>query len=79
MENNRIKAHLKDCKAEQERLLTTYENYNREDKLYYYTLVKNKGKTFKIDYDIPPRSRIELGDTIYFSYGNFQLGPLKFV
>jgi hypothetical protein len=30
MENNRIKAHLKDCKAEQERLLTTYENYNRE-------------------------------------------------
>jgi len=56
-----------------------YENYSREDKLYAYILVKNKGKTFKIDYDIPPRSRVELGDTIYFSYGNFQLGPLKFV
>lgn len=56
-----------------------YTNYQREDKLYEYLLVKKIENEFKIIYNIPPRSKVEVGDTIYFSYGNFQLGPLKFV
>ena len=35
--------------------------------------------SFKVVYNIPPRSKVEPGDNIYFSYGNFQLGPLKFM
>lgn len=56
-----------------------YENYKREDKLYEYLLVKKIEDNFEIVYNIPPRSKVEIGDTIYFSYGNFQLGPLKLV
>lgn len=56
-----------------------YQNYQREDKLYEYLLVKKIEDTFKVAYNVPPRSRVEPGDTIYFSYGNFQIGPLKFV
>jgi hypothetical protein len=56
-----------------------YDNYQREDKLYEYLLVKKIEDKFKVVYNVPPRSRVESGDTIYFSYGNFQLGPLKFV
>ena len=56
-----------------------FDNYQREDKLYEYLLVKKVEDKFKVAYNIPPRSRVEPGDTIYFSYGNFQLGPLKFV
>ena len=56
-----------------------YTNYQREDKLYEYLLVKKIEDEFKIVYNIPPRSKVEVGDTIYFSYGNFQLGPLKFI
>ena len=56
-----------------------YINYQREDKLYEYLLVKKIEEQFKIVYNIPPRSKVEVGDTIYFSYGNFQLGPLKFI
>lgn len=56
-----------------------YENYLREDKLYKYLLVKKIEDKFVTVYTIPPRSKVETGDTIYFSYGNFQLGPLKLV
>jgi len=56
-----------------------YENYDREEKLYEYLLVKKIEDKFEIVYNIPPRSKVEIGDTIYFSYGNFQLGPLKLV
>jgi len=55
-----------------------YNNYHREDKLYEYLLVKKIEDNFKVVYNIPPRSKVEPGDNIYFSYGNFQLGPLKF-
>ena len=55
-----------------------YNNYQREDKLYEYLLVKKIEDNFKVVYNIPPRSKVEPGDNIYFSYGNFQLGPLKF-
>jgi hypothetical protein len=56
-----------------------YNNYQREDKLYEYLLVKKIEDNFKVVYNIPPRCKVEPGDNIYFSYGNFQLGPLKFM
>jgi hypothetical protein len=56
-----------------------YTNYDREDKLYEYLLVKKIENDFKVTHRVPPRSKIVLGDTVYFSYGNFQLGPLKFI
>jgi len=56
-----------------------YENLNFSDKLYIYILAKNIDNELTVIHKIPPRHRIMLGDTIYFSYGNFQLGPLKFV
>ena len=56
-----------------------YQNYEIEDKLYKYILVKKIDKKFEIVYSIPPRNSIKFGDTIYFSYGNFQLGPLIFI
>ena len=56
-----------------------YENLNFIDKLYTYILAKNIDNELTVVHKIPPRHRITIGDTIYFSYGNFQLGPLKFV
>ena len=56
-----------------------YENYDIEDKLFEYILVKKINNKFEIVYTIPPKSFIKNGDTIYFSYGNFQLGPLIFI
>ena len=56
-----------------------YDNLNFDNKLYTYILAKNIDNELTIIHKIPPRNRIMLGDTIYFSYGNFQLGPLKFI
>jgi hypothetical protein len=57
-----------------------YKNFNMDDKLYRYILAKkNSDGNYVTIHEIPPRSKIEIGDSIYFSYGNFQLGPLKFV
>jgi hypothetical protein len=57
-----------------------YKNFNMDDKLYRYILAKkNPEGNYVTVHEIPPRSKIEIGDSIYFSYGNFQLGPLKFV
>ena len=55
-----------------------YNNYQREDKLYEYLLVKKVEDNFKVIYNIPPRSKVEPGVSYIFSYGNFQIGPLKF-
>ena len=55
-----------------------YNNYQREDKLYEYLLVKKIEDNFKVIYNIPPRSKVEPGISYIFSYGNFQIGPLKF-
>ncbi len=57
-----------------------YKNFNMDNKLYRYILAKkNSEGNYIIVHEIPPRDKIEIGDSIYFSYGNFQLGPLKFV
>ena len=49
------------------------------EKLYSYILTKYKKGKLEIVHNIPPRSKVLPGDSIYFSYGNFQLGPLIFV
>ena len=36
-----------------------YNNYQREDKLYEYLLVKKVEDNFKVIYNIPPRSKVE--------------------
>lgn len=56
-----------------------YENYDMEEKLFEYLLVKKIDEDYKIIHRIPPRPKVEPGDSMYFSYGNFQLGPLKFI
>lgn len=56
-----------------------YDNQNIKNKYYTYLLVKNINGKLKVIHKIPARERIMYGDTIYFSYGNFQLGPLEFV
>ena len=52
---------------------------NFKEKLYNYILAKKGNNGLKIIHNIPPRTRVKPGDNIYFSYGNFQLGPLIFV
>ena len=52
---------------------------NRMDGLFDYILVQKIDGELKIIHDIPPRSEIIDGDTMYFSYGNFSLGPFVFV
>ena len=56
-----------------------YDNSNLNDKLYSYILAKKINNIMTVVHNIPPRNKILPGDNIYFSYGNFQLGPLKFV
>jgi hypothetical protein len=52
---------------------------NFKEKLYNYILAKKENNNLKIIHNIPPRNRVKPGDNIYFSYGNFQLGPLVFI
>lgn len=57
-----------------------YDNQHiEENKMYYYVLVKRIDNEFQIVHDMPPRVKVEEGDSIYFSFGNFQIGPLKFI
>ena len=52
---------------------------NRIDNLVDYILVQKINDELKIIHKIPPRSEIIDGDTMYFNYGNFSLGPFEFV
>ena len=56
-----------------------YDNQNLKNKYYTYLLVKNIDNKLSVIHKIPPRERIMYGDTIYFSFGNFELGPLQFL
>ena len=56
-----------------------YPNNSMENKTYEYKLVKKIDDEYKIIHNIPPRDQIVNGDTIYFSYGVFRLGPLYLV
>jgi hypothetical protein len=51
----------------------------RIDNLVEYILVQKINDELKIIHKIPPRSEILDGDTMYFNYGNFSLGPFVFV
>jgi len=42
-------------------------------------VAKKENNELKIIHNIPPRTRVRPGDSIYFSYGNYQLGPLIFI
>jgi hypothetical protein len=59
-----------------------YERYveNKNDKsgkLFEYRLVKlDKNKKPEVVHQFGPRSKVNLEDVVYFSYGTFQLGPL---
>jgi hypothetical protein len=50
-----------------------------KEKLYFYILAKKTDNNLDIIHNIPPRRRVIPGDNIYFAYGNFELGPLKFI
>jgi hypothetical protein len=50
-----------------------------KEKLYYYILAKKKDNEIEVIHNMPPRRKVNPGDSIYFAYGNFELGPLTFV
>jgi hypothetical protein len=52
---------------------------NFKEKLFQYILAKRKNGNIEEIHNIPARTRVKAGDNIYFSFGNFQLGPLRFV
>ena len=53
------------------------KNNNSLYNLYEYLLVKlNKDEKYQIIHHITPREKININDTVYFSYGAFNLGPL---
>lgn len=56
-----------------------YIKDNRMDNLFDYILVQKIDNEMKIIHKIPPRLEILDGDTMYFNYGNFSLGPFVFV
>ena len=47
-----------------------------EDKLYYYILLKILEGEYKVFYELQPREKIKLNESIWASNGNFQIGPL---
>lgn len=49
-----------------------------EDKLYYYVLIKIIEGVYTVMYDLPPRNKILPKESIWASYGSFQIGPLMF-
>jgi len=60
------------------------EVYNEENlkyiknyQIYEYLLVKIRKNKLEVSHYIGPRNKININDIVYFSLGNFQLGPLK--
>jgi len=45
--------------------------------IYEYLLVKIHKNKLKVSHYVGPRNKININDIVYFSLGNFQLGPLK--
>jgi hypothetical protein len=52
-------------------------NYIKNNKIYEYLLVKIHKNNPEVSHYIGPRNKININDIVYFSLGNFQLGPLK--
>lgn len=53
-----------------------YELNNLNNKYYYYIFVKIIEDKYKIIYELPPREKIEQKQSIWASYGSFNIGPL---
>jgi hypothetical protein len=51
--------------------------YIKNNQVYEYLLVKIRKNKVEVSHYIGPRNKININDIVYFSLGNFQLGPLK--
>jgi len=51
--------------------------YMKNNQIYEYLLVKIRKNKLEVSHYIGPRNKININDIVYFSLGNFQLGPLK--
>jgi hypothetical protein len=51
--------------------------YIKNNQIYEYLLVKIRKNKLEVSHYIGPRNKININDIVYFSLGNFQLGPLK--
>ena len=51
--------------------------YIKNNQIYEYLLVKIHKNNPEVSHYIGPRNKININDIVYFSLGNFQLGPLK--
>lgn len=51
--------------------------YIKNHLVYEYLLVKIRKNKLEVSHYIGPRNKININDIVYFSLGNFQLGPLK--
>lgn len=51
--------------------------YITNNQVYEYLLVKIRKNKLEVSHYIGPRNKININDIVYFSLGNFQLGPLK--
>jgi len=51
--------------------------YIKNNQIYEYLLVKIHKNKLEVSHYIGPRNKININDIVYFSLGNFQLGPLK--
>ncbi len=65
-----VEQNNKDLNFEEE---LKYVNNNR---IYEYLLVKIHKNNPKVSHYVGPRNKININDVVYFSLGNFQLGPL---
>lgn len=65
-----ISQDKKDLNFEEE---LKYVNNNR---IYEYLLVKIHKNNPQVSHYVGPRNKIKINDVVYFSLGNFQLGPL---
>jgi hypothetical protein len=63
--------------------LTYEKQYDKdnelENKLFEYILIKIINNQYKIMYELPPREKITPNQSIWVSYGSFQIGPLLFI
>lgn len=56
-----------------------YDHDNElEENLFYYNLVKIINDKYITLFELPPRNKIILGETIWVGYGSLQVGPLVY-
>ena len=70
--------YLYEFSTKQKNNLDYEENldYIKNNRIYEYLLVKNRKNKLEVSHYIGPRNKININDVVYFSLGNFQLGPL---